>query len=197
LPGPREGPTSFHRSRGHFKSRGCLLDAQAAEEPQPRDGRLVGRLSLQATEHFIEPHDFLGIAARQGREILEVRRRPLPPTRAATLDTGPSCGVVQADSPHRVRRGSIEVAPARPLHLAGSDQFQVRLVNQGGGAERVVAALRGHLVLGRHAELFVNQGEQTLGGVVVTIRRGGEQECGIFGVGGRERHGWMVMRYAV
>ena len=74
---------------------------------------------------------------------------------------------VDQDPPHRLGRGSIEVAPTVPGGRGASDEAQVRLVDQGRGLERVVGALGRHPLGRGRPKLLVHDGKEIRGGLSV------------------------------
>jgi hypothetical protein len=76
------------------------------------------------------------------------------------LDALPVAGLFDQDAAHRLGGGVEEVLPALESHPAPAEQTQVRLMNQGGRLERVIAPLLRHLPAGELAELCVHRRDQ-------------------------------------
>src|SRR5262249_48627356 len=70
----------------------------------------------------------------------------------------------------------VEMAAAVPvLGLLDVHQAQVRLVDQGGGVERLARVFVGQLVRGQGAQLLVDQGQELGGRVRGALLQGGQE----------------------
>ena len=120
------------------------------------------------------------VAGRGGdaRSASRSTRWRSPPCLTALLAAGRST---------RMRRMASAAAAKkwpRPSNAAGrADQAQVRLVDQGGGVERVAGRLGGHARGGELAQLVVDERQQ-LGGGLAVARLGGVEEASHVGHGG-------------
>ena len=84
-------------------------------------------------------------------------------------------GEFDQDASHRLCGGREEVPAAVPvLFLVFADQPQVRLVDQGGGLERLPRRFPGKLLCGQFAQFVVDQGQELAGGVRVALIDGGQ-----------------------
>src|SRR5206468_1646933 len=83
--------------------------------------------------------------------------------------------IIDEDAAHGARGDGEKLRAIGPLRARLVDQPQVGLVNQCGGAERVVGALAPELVVGDAAQLFVDDGEQPIHGAGVAGPPGKEQ----------------------
>ena len=163
LPEPRTGvtPGVVGRTDGNAQRLGGLFRGQAARSNGAgRDGRPTGsvsanfeRASSSASRSsasssvvelgFVEDATFKSPAALRAR---------LPP------------GTVDEDAPHGLGGRGEEMASAVPVRaVVGTDQPEVRLVNQGRGLERLAGLLLGQLLGGQLAQLVVDQGQELFG----------------------------------
>ena len=114
---------------------------------------------------------------RRGRQVVGPLRRS--PAHQVEVDAGPTAavlaaslaaGVLDQDAPHGLGRRGEEMAAAVPIARASrSDQPQVRLVDQGGGLERLPGLLLRQPLGGQLAQLVVDQRQELLGGLGVAL----------------------------
>ena len=82
---------------------------------------------------------------------------------AAGLEALLVSGALDENPPHGLGRGGEEVAPAIPvLRLAAAEEPQVRLVDQGGGLERLAGPFATQLGRRDPAQLVVDQRQELL-----------------------------------
>jgi hypothetical protein len=87
-----------------------------------------------------------------------LQRHPLT---AVALRGPASPRVVDKDAPHHVRSNRKEMRAILPPDLPLVDQLQIRLVDKGGGGERVVGALPSQVTACQAAQLVVDGVDQT------------------------------------
>jgi hypothetical protein len=85
--------------------------------------------------------------------------------------------MVDENPPHRLRRCREKVRPTLPGHFARPDEFQIRLVDQCRGLERVTGSLLVQLVLRGRSELLIEKGPQRLRRCAVSTRCFQHQGC--------------------
>src|SRR6266496_1197685 len=74
-------------------------------------------------------------------------------------------GMVQQDAAHQGSGNREKVAAVVILHLALSNETQVRLIDEGGGLQSVTGALAAHAGGSQAAEFIVNQRDELVSGL--------------------------------
>ena len=118
----------------------------------------------------------------QGQELLRrpagaegVEFRVLAPPSAAVLLAPLAAGILDQDAAHGLGGGGEEVPAAVPAPiLRRADEPEVRLVDQGGGLERLAGPLPGQPMRGQPAELVVDQRQELIGRSGVALLDGRE-----------------------
>src|SRR5262245_54127907 len=96
-----------------------------------------------------------------------------------------AAGTLDQDAAHGLRRRGKEVPAAVPLlSLPLAHQAQVRLVDQGGGLQRLPWLFLSQALSGELAELVVDQGQELFRGGWVALLDGGQDACDVVAHGG-------------
>jgi hypothetical protein len=144
---------------------GRLLDRQAGEVAELYQlglGRLAGR---ELRQRLVDGQDVLGGARVGGGDPAEVAAVQA----AASLGRVLAARILDEDATHGLGRRGEEVAPAVPARVGRADQAEVRLVDQGGGLQRLPGPLPGQPRGGEPAQLVVDEREQRVGGPGVAV----------------------------
>ncbi len=111
------------------------------------------RSAPSSASKFTRPGAAISPATSRGR----LSARPAP-------GGGLPLGVVHQDAAHHAGRDAEEVRPALPVDLVVVHQAQVRLVDQGRGLERVVAAFAAQVAARHLAQFLVDRRQEFLRG---------------------------------
>jgi hypothetical protein len=164
-PGAGERPPALCGGDGAAERGSGFRVAHAGKEAQLDQlglGRLLGGEGIQG---IVEIQQFI----RGGIDLLDIDEGN-PATTASVTAGRLAAGVVDQDEAHGFGGSGEEVATARELTIA--DQTQVRLMDQGCGVEGLAGLLLGQLLCRLLAQLVVDQRQQLLGGVRVTLLDG-------------------------
>ena len=147
-----------------------VADFHAAEETQLHDLARARINRREPVQRGVE-RDEVGLRRAVGGQFdaLGLGQRHALLLGAAAALGGAGAGVVHEDAAHGARGHVVKVDAALPGHGLDIDQAQVSLVDQGGRAERVAAALAAHVLARQRAQMLVDQRHQTLGGVRVAL----------------------------
>jgi hypothetical protein len=157
---------------------GGILQPKPGEEPELDQPGLHRVLGGQPGQCLVERQQVL---VRQGAGesgLYEVDPGQRPPALLPAL----AAGVLDQDPSHGFGRGGEEVAAAVPARVAGADEPEVRLVDQGGGLEGLAWLLLGQLAGGQLPQFVVDQGQEPRSG------------SGIASLDGREDVGDVIHR---
>jgi hypothetical protein len=139
---------------------------QAREIAQLHEPGRVGVVVFQPGQGFVQ-RDEVVTPCVGGREICgKVNAQPA----AAVLVGLLAAGLIDEDAAHGLRRGGEEVNSAVPgLLRVGTDELEIRLVDQGRGLKGVSRPLAGEALRGQAAQLVVDKRQQLLGSVWVAL----------------------------
>ena len=148
------GPDLIGFSGGNTKGSGGFFIRQAGEVApfNQLGGQSVG--PGQAIQRFAQGDQLIGRPRRSQIETIQV----MPLQRAAVAKTLFATGALDEDAPHGLGCGGEEVSAAVSLlDLLRVHEAQVRLVDQGGGLQRLARFLLGQLRRRQLAQLVVDQ----------------------------------------
>jgi len=111
----------------------------------------------------------------------EVGVQILPSPAPAALDPALAARAPDQDPAHRLGGGGEEMSSVGEVRIP--DQPQIRVVDQGGGVERLPRLLAGQLRRGQPAQLVVDQRQQLLRGVRVALLDSGKDPGDLAHVG--------------
>lgn len=142
---------SFHRWLGNAHYFGHLLVRKPGKEAQLHDLRLRCIVSCQMIQRLIEGQQLLVIDA--GREIQAVEIYPLRTSPVAEIILAP--GIIDEDAAHGLGGGAKKMRAILPLNRSVAAEAQPRLVDEGGGLERVSGGFAGEFGGGDLAKFAV------------------------------------------
>jgi len=77
--------------------------------------------------------------------------------------------MIHKNPPHQLCGDAVKLRPILPAGVALVDQFQISLINQGGGLQRVALSFPAQIVPGESPQLAVNQGHQLIERLLVAL----------------------------
>ena len=96
---------------------------------------------------------------------------------ATAFDGGLPARLFDQNLPHGLRGGREEMPATIPAGIFFADESHVGLVDEGRGLERVAFGLAAHVGVGEAPELAIEDREQLLGSLWVSVRCGFEYGC--------------------
>lgn len=162
---PRAGeiPVPLERGEGNLQGGGFGF-AEPAEKPEFHH---VGRArieSLKAGQRLVDPQqalvDFDGGAVAFQQGDLGYVPAPFPAAHAA--------GMVHQNPPQLLRRHGVEMGAILPGNRFATADPQKELVHDGGGLQRVPAALAAHLPGSNAMQFTVNQRDEPVPGILIS-----------------------------
>ena len=97
----------------------------------------------------------------------------------AAFQTGLVPGLVNQDAPHGLGGGPEEMGTSAPLLLVRTGQAQPGFVDERGGLQGLAGFLLRHPGGGELAQLLINEREQLIGGLGVTLLNAVEDACDV------------------
>ncbi len=130
----------------------------------------IAVIVLEGVEEFVPAHDVQRARREHGEALvssgISLDQSSVPSGRIST-----ACpGMLNQDSPHRLRSGHEEMSQAVPVQFLVADESNVRLVNKSCGLEGVADPFAGNPLLGNGAQTVVNQ-RQELPSPCISIER--------------------------
>ena len=141
---------------GDLQDPGRLFDRQPPEEPKLDDPSLAGIQPGELGQGFMQPQDIHSRLGPGDQEILVQSHCDASATTPVCVSTP---GVVDENAAHHSRGETQKVRPRDEPIPALSGKTHVRLVNQGGRLQSVVASLTGQEAAGEPPKLVVHRGK--------------------------------------
>jgi hypothetical protein len=145
----------------------CTVRGDAGEVAKLDDPTRPIVEPLESLQRLVQSQKVIGLGRGGRTHQVEVDLSATTAPLEATALAGP----LHQDPPHGLGGGAEEVCPPAPARRLGLEQPQVHLVDQGRGLQRCSWRLCGHPLVGELPQLLVDQREQPLGRVAVTLRR--------------------------
>ena len=164
-PGFGQPPIPHHRINRHRQDCRGFLPAQPAKEPEFDDAALALVELRECLQRVIERDKVLTGLVGHDKCLVESHARGA----AAAFVRAPRAGVVDEDAPHDPRRHGQEMRAVVPLDRFSVNQADIGLVDERGRLETVTHALSGHAAARDLVELLVDERDQSLAGVVVSL----------------------------
>lgn len=157
---PRAGhaPFALHGRRRNAHYFGRLLHREPAEEAKFHEFGLIGVQHLQTIQRFVQFVE--GHFGNGGDSDVVFNGENLDV--AAAFLGALVAGVVDENSAHQLRGDAEKVGAALPVHAGLIHQLHVRLVNERGGLQGVVATFAAHVVGGDSPEFRVDDRKELI-----------------------------------
>ena len=163
-PRPRHAPVALDRAGRYAQCLRRLLHAEAGEEAQLDDPRLLRVEGGQPFKRLVEGDQVNLLSARHAHRLVERESDFRPAALLRPLHPR----VVDEDAAHQVGGDGEEVGAALPRHVLRVHQPEVRLVDERRGLERVTGALAPEVARRLEAQLLVDERDEPVERLPVT-----------------------------
>lgn len=163
-PGAGVGPLAVGGSRRYAEHLSNLGKPQAREISELNHFGRLGLDLFEPMQRFIKSNNVLG--RRRSLHLQGVKRLPF---NVATALVGlPAAGMVDENSPHRLRGGREKVGAVLPTGINFANQAEICLMHQGCRLERMTGRFDRHAMTRQPAQLVINQRQQLTSGLGLT-----------------------------
>jgi len=175
-PGLRELPVAHHGRRRHIQHGRGFLHGQAAEESHLDDPTLSIVELCQRFQRLVERDEVRRALVRDDECFIERHLRRV----TAALLVVPRAGMVHKDVPHDTGRHGQKMCAILPRDGFRVDQPEIGLVDERRGLKAVVDPLAPDVALRDAMQLLVNQRDEALQRILVSLSPF-EQQAGDLG----------------
>ena len=161
-----------HCDRRNFQSRGCFLNAEPAEVSQLNDLAFLRKDLSQVVQRFIECDYFRRSFLGDHRSFVETYFARV----AAALGIVFTSRVIDQNLAHCLRGYGEEVGAVSPVwRMILANQFEVGLINQRSGLQRMVRTLAPHVTVRASAQILINKRRQLVERCLIALTPGIKQ----------------------